>query len=124
MAIVRRQTGAGLWSWSELEVHEYTSNQATKQVLIGKADGANNFEIRHFTIPPGASSSLDDHSHDHGVVVTYGRARLVAGDAEFYVSQGDSIYIPGNERHQFHNVLDVPFAFLCVIPPKPLARDG
>ena len=124
MAVVHRQTGARVWSWDDVDVHEYTSNSATKQVLIGRADGANNFEVRHFVIPPHGSSSLDEHHHDHGVVVTYGRARLVSGGDTFEVAQGDAVYIPPGERHQFQNELDVPFAFLCVIPPKPLAPDA
>lgn len=124
MAVVHRQTGAAVWSWNGVEVHEYTTDGATKQVLIGRADGANNFEVRHFTIPPHAFSSLDEHLHDHGVVVTHGRARLVSGGESYEVAQGDAVYIPGNEVHQFENLLDVPFAFLCVIPPKHTGHDS
>jgi quercetin dioxygenase-like cupin family protein len=121
MAIVHRQTGGGVWEWGSLDVQEYTSNRATKQVLIGRSEGASNFEVRHFTIPARGFSSLDEHVHDHGVVVTHGRARLVSGGETFEVSQGDAVYIPGSECHQFENLLDVPFAFLCVIPPKPVS---
>lgn len=123
MAVVHRQTGSGVWQWAGVDVHEYASNHATKQVLMGRADGAHNFEVRHFTIPARGFSSLDEHHHDHGVVVTHGRARLVSGSETYEVSQGDAVYIPGSERHQFENLLDVPFAFLCVIPPKPLPPD-
>jgi quercetin dioxygenase-like cupin family protein len=124
MAIVDRQTGNGVLSWGDLEVREYTSNGATKQVVFGGVEGARNFELRHFTIPPSGSGGFDEHDHDRGVVGTHGQARLVSGGKEFVVSQGASICIPRNERHQFHNVRNVPFAFLCVIPPKPLTTDG
>lgn len=123
MAMVRRQgTARGPWFWEGIEAQAY-EGAATKQVLIGRADGAANFEVRHFTVPVGGSSSLDEHAHDHGVVVTHGRARLASGGDVVEVAAGDVVYIPPMERHQFVNVGDEPFAFLCVIPPKPAADD-
>jgi quercetin dioxygenase-like cupin family protein len=34
------------------------------------------------------------------------------------------VYIPGWERHQFENLTDEVFTFLCIIPPKPIHPDG
>jgi quercetin dioxygenase-like cupin family protein len=109
--------------WEGVEVELYTSNQATKQVLVGRKDGANNFAIRYFTIPPHGFSNLDQHAHDHGVIVMNGRARVMLGDQFEEVGPGDVIYIPCWERHQFENLTDEPFTFLCVIPPKPVQLD-
>jgi quercetin dioxygenase-like cupin family protein len=117
--IHKRVPGASGWLWQGVEVHRYNTNDATKQVLIGHADGAHNFEIRYFTIPPRGFSSLDQHAHDHGVMVMQGRARVLLGEQFQEVNEGDVIYIPSMERHQFENLGDEPFTFLCIIPPKP-----
>lgn len=109
----------GVWRWDGVDVYRYNSNDATKQVLIGHDDGAHNFEVRYFTIPPRGFSSLDEHPHDHGVLIMQGRARVMLGEAFEEVNAGDIVYIPGMERHQFENLTDDVFAFLCIIPPKP-----
>jgi quercetin dioxygenase-like cupin family protein len=118
----KRIQGAKGFRWQDVEVYRYNTNDATKQVLIGHAEGAHNFEIRYFTIPPRGFSSLDQHAHDHGVMIMQGRARVMLGERFEEVSEGDVIYIPSMERHQFENLTDEPFTFLCIIPPKPLGK--
>ena len=110
------------WHWENVEAQSYTGNNATKEVLIGRNEGAANFEVRYFTIPPHGFSSLDHHAHDHGVVVIQGRAKVMLGEQFDEVGPGDAVYIPGWERHQFENLTDEPFTFICVIPPKPVNK--
>lgn len=120
MGVIHRKfTEGAQWRWEDIDVFAYNSNNATKQVLIGKADGARSFEVRYFTIPPRGFSSLDEHVHDHGVLIMQGRARVMLGEVFEEVGPGDVVYIPSMERHQFENLTDEPFAFLCIIPPKP-----
>jgi quercetin dioxygenase-like cupin family protein len=122
MGVIRRRQPDGEWVWQDTEIYTYNSNNATKQVLVGHDDGAHNFEMRVFTIPPRGFSSLDEHAHDHGVLILKGKARVMLGDRYEEVCEGDSVYIPGMERHQFENLTDQPFVFLCVIPPKPMNK--
>jgi quercetin dioxygenase-like cupin family protein len=123
MGVIHRRTGDGKkWLWDGVAEYRYNSNDATKQVLVGHADGAHNFEIRYFSIPPRGFSNLDCHAHDHGVMVMQGRARVMLGDEFEIVNEGDVIYIPSMERHQFENLTDEPFCFLCIIPPKPMGQ--
>ena len=124
MGVVHRRVegafnDATMWRWDGVEVYPYVSNNATKQVLVGHDDGAHNFELRYFTVPPRGFSSLDCHPHDHGVLITQGRARVMLGERFEEVGPGDVIYIPGMEQHQFENLTDDLFSFLCIIPPKP-----
>ena len=124
MGIVHRRNSDGpTYRWDDVDVFEYTSNNATKQVLIGRNDGAPNFEVRLFTIPVGGKSSLDEHAHDHGVLIVHGRARVMLGDKFEEIQEGDIVYIPSWERHQFENMSDEPFSFLCIIPPKPVKPE-
>ena len=123
MGIVhKRIPNTDTWHWENVDVQSYTGNNATKEVLIGRNEGADNFEVRYFTIPPHGFSSLDHHAHDHGVVVIQGRAKVMLGEQFDEVGPGDTVYIPGWERHQFENLTDKPFTFICVIPPKPLNK--
>jgi quercetin dioxygenase-like cupin family protein len=120
MGVVHRRDQNHInWHWGDIDVFSYNSNQATKQVIIGPNDGANNFEVRVFTIPPRGFSSLDEHQHDHGVMILSGQSRVMLGERYEEVAAGDVVYIPGMERHQFENLSDEPLVFLCIIPPKP-----
>jgi quercetin dioxygenase-like cupin family protein len=119
MGVIHRRTGDGPdWRWDGVEVEGYTHTAATKQVLIGKKEGANNFAIRYFTIPPRSFSNLDHHGHDHGVMIMNGRARVMLGEQFEEVQAGDVIYIESWERHQFENLTDEPMTFLCIVPPR------
>lgn len=118
--IHKRQNDGPDYRWDGVDVYQYNSNNATKQVLIGRPDGAANFEVRFFTIPPNGTSSLDHHAHEHGVLVMHGRAKVMLGEEYDEVQAGDVVYIDSWEKHQFVNLTDEPFTFLCIIPPKPV----
>lgn len=125
MGVIHRRIAnqGATWQWEGVPIERYNANDATKQVLVGRRDGASNFQIRYFSVPPHGLSSLDQHPHDHGVVVMSGRARVMLGEQFQEIGVGDVVYIPGDERHQFENLTDEPFTFLCIIPPKPPHLD-
>jgi quercetin dioxygenase-like cupin family protein len=125
MGVIHRRTSDGSsWRWEGIEVQKYRGNDATKQVLVGPDDGANNFALRYFTIAPRDFGSLDCHSHDHGVIIVSGRACVRLGERLEEIGPGDVVYIPEFERNQFENLTDDPLTFLCVIPPKPTAANA
>src|SRR5258705_10844883 len=65
MGVVRRRVQDGAdWRWEDVQVEGYTTNNATKQVLIGDKDGSSNFAMHYFTIPPHECSSLDKHERE------------------------------------------------------------
>lgn len=120
MGVVHKRVQEGAdWRWQDVNVEGYNTNNATKQVLIGEKDGAVNFAMRCFTVPAREFSSLDKHERDHGVMVMQGRARVQLGERFEEVEVGDVVYIPGWEVHQFENLTDEPFVFLCIVPPMP-----
>jgi len=127
MGVVHRQRAQpGSVAWDGVEVEPYRGGGATegscRAVLVGPKDGAAHFAIRYFEIPPKGQSSFEQHDHDHGIVILRGRARVLLGWEVQEVGRGDVIYIPPNEQHQFENIADEPFGFLCVIPSKELIQ--
>lgn len=124
MGIVHRRKPEE-WDWEGVPVVPYTGPEGvcgSRRVLIGPRERARYFVLRYFELPPGCRSSLDVHPHDHGVVVLQGRARARLGSEMVEVQAGDVLYIPPMELHQFENVGEEPFGFLCVIPNKALLR--
>ncbi len=122
MGVLHRFTGEhGEYTWDGVDVEPYNTDGAvggSRQVVIGKRDGAVNFSLRYYEIAPGGQTSFDRHEHDHGVYVLGGAARLMMGCEVYEIGAGDIVYIPPNEQHQFENTGDEPFGFLCAVPPR------
>ena len=120
MGTVHRHTGPYRWEGVGLSHYppEKEMQGVSVRMLIGPDEGAANFVLRYFEIEPAGWTAPDLHAHDHGIYILRGRARVQFGGKEVEVSSGDVVYIPPNEAHQFWNIGDEPFGFLCVIPPK------
>jgi len=122
MGTIHKQTSATAspsWSYPGVPLSEYRTDASadiTKQVLVGMTEGATDFIVRYFTIPPGGHSALDQHRHQHGVVVTHGKGRVLLGEQWHDISAGDAVFTDADEIHQFESVGTAALGFICVIP--------
>ena len=122
MGVIHKQTAdeaSVTWTYSGVPVTEYRSNASagiTKQVLVGMTEGATDYFVRYFTIPPGGKSALDQHQHQHGVVIVQGSGRVLLGEQWHDLRVGDAVFTSANEQHQFEAVGTQPLGFICVIP--------
>ena len=122
MGVLHRFKGKeGDFEWEGVSIEKYEKGGAvggTKSVLIGSQDGAVNFGLRYYEVASGGQTSFDRHDHDHGVYILRGKARVMMGWEVAELGVGDVVYIPPNEQHQFENIGDEPFGFLCAVPPR------
>jgi quercetin dioxygenase-like cupin family protein len=121
MSIVHKFNGTPhKFEWEGVPVHAYGDEfvGVTRQVPIGAEEGSDNFIIRYFRLEPGTHSNLERHPHEHGVMVVHGKARCQLNDEYHDVAPYDTIYITGNDLHQFVQQGDEPFGFICVIKAK------
>tara|TARA_Y100001960_G_scaffold307855_1_gene364583 strand:- start:2560 stop:4002 length:1443 start_codon:yes stop_codon:yes gene_type:complete len=67
-------------------------------------DTGKHFQVKHITVNPGASLSLQMHYHraEHWIVVR-GSAQVTCGDSEYLVSVNESTFIPLGTRHRLKN---------------------
>jgi len=89
---------------------------AVKNILIGDKEGAPHFIMRYFELAPGGHSRLEQHAHEHEVIVLRGKGVVQMGEKRHAIAPFDTIYVEGNELHQFTNPYEEPFGFICVIP--------
>jgi len=87
-----------------------------KRVMIGPQQGAPNFVMRVFDLPPGASSPYHSHDWEHEVYILSGQGVVVSEDGESAVGPDDAIYIAPGEKHCLKNVGKDNFRFLCMVP--------
>ncbi|HEY0635364.1 MAG TPA: mannose-1-phosphate guanylyltransferase/mannose-6-phosphate isomerase [Gammaproteobacteria bacterium] len=67
-------------------------------------DNGNRYQVKHITVKPGASLSLQMHHHraEHWIVVS-GTARVTRGEENFLVTENQSTYIPIGVNHRLDN---------------------
>jgi len=89
---------------------------AVKNILIGENERAPHFIMRYFQLAHGGHSRLERHAREHEVIVLKGKGVVQIGEEKFDVTPFDVVFIEGSELHQFSNLHDEPFGFVCVIP--------
>jgi quercetin dioxygenase-like cupin family protein len=85
---------------------------------INKADGAKNFALRVFELKPGGHTPYHSHKWEHEVFIKKGKGKLICEGKNFPLKEGDVIFIPGEEKHQFLNSSRGIFEFICIVPIK------
>jgi quercetin dioxygenase-like cupin family protein len=105
--------------WSGVEPLSYKSEDdswhaVTRHGLIGDSEGTP-FHVRYFEVGPGGYTTYERHEHQHAVVVLRGRGEVRLGEGWEPLSFGDAVYVASNDPHQFRNVGDESFGFLCVV---------
>jgi len=91
----------------------------TKQLVLGSDEGVPNFSFRVFTLEPGGHSPHHSHEVEHLNFILSGRGTLTDGDGNANpLGAGEFAFVPPNETHQFRNVGDEPFVFICAVPKK------
>lgn len=86
------------------------------EILVGRADGAPNFALRHYVVEPGGHTPHHQHDYEHEIVILEGEAEVTHGDSKERVSAGSVLMIEPNSMHQFRNTGTTPLRFLCLVP--------
>jgi len=96
----------------------------TMRVLIGPEQGAPNFVMRRFEVAEGGSTPFHAHPWEHEVYVVSGTGAVAGENSRQALEGGDSVFVPGGEKHNFVNMGKQPFVFLCVIPGEQSCKRG
>ena len=73
--------------------------------------------IEHFVKPPHHSSPNHDHPNAQILVVLKGKLTIITDNEEQVLDVGDTVYIPGDERHIVVNPLDEPSVGIDIFVP-------
>lgn len=82
------------------------------------------FQVKHITVNPGASLSLQMHYHrsEHWVVVK-GTARITRDQETFIISENQSTYIPLGVKHRLENPGKLPLEIIEIQSGGYLGED-
>lgn len=87
-------------------------------------DNQARFQVKHITVNPGATLSLQMHYHraEHWIVVS-GTARVTRGDEVFLLSENQSTHIPLGTQHRLENPGKIPLELIEVQSGSYLGED-
>ena len=100
----------------EAQAVEEGADKVKIRWLITKETGAEKFAMRLFEVEPEGYTPLHSHSWEHEVFILEGKGLVKGGSEEKAFREGDVIFVPSNEIHQFKNTGEDAVKFLCMIP--------
>lgn len=86
-------------------------------------------ELRYFEMAAGGYSTLEQHEHEHAVMILRGHGECLLGTEVTAVKPFDLVTIPAWVWHQFRATAGEPLGFLCMVnqqrdrPRLPTAED-
>ena len=94
----------------------------TMRVPIGPDEGAPFFTMRVFEVQPDHNTPYHAHWWEHEVFVLSGQGVVRTEQNETPIGHGNTVFVPGNEMHQFRNTGDDVLRFICLIPQEWLGE--
>ena len=89
----------------------------TYTVLLSGHDTAGRFTLIDMHIPPNGGPPPHRHDFEETFTLLSGEIEATFRGAKRTVRAGETIHIPANAPHQFHNVSDQPVHLLCICSP-------
>jgi quercetin dioxygenase-like cupin family protein len=89
----------------------------TYTVLLSGKDTAGRFCLIDMHIPPGGGPPPHRHDFEETFILLDGEMEATFRGVESTVKAGETIHIPANAPHQFHNASDQPVRLLCICSP-------
>ncbi len=89
----------------------------TYTVLLGGKDTDGRFCLIDMHIPPGGGPPPHRHDFEESFILLEGEIEATFRGVKRAVKAGETIHIPANAPHQFHNASDKPVRLLCICAP-------
>jgi len=90
----------------------------TYTILLSGNDTAGRFCLIDMHIPPGGGPPPHRHDFEESFILLEGEIQATFRYAKSIVKAGQTIHIPANAPHQFHNISDQPVRMLCICSPS------
>lgn len=89
----------------------------TYTILLSGKDTAGRFCLIDMYVPPGGGPPPHRHDFEETFSILEGELEATFRGAKTTVKAGETVNIPANAPHQFHNTSDQPVRMLCICSP-------
>jgi quercetin dioxygenase-like cupin family protein len=89
----------------------------TYTITVTGEQTAGRFCVVDMHIPPGGGPPLHRHDFEETFILLEGEMQATFRGAKSMVRAGETLHIPANAPHQFHNASTAPVRMLCICSP-------
>jgi quercetin dioxygenase-like cupin family protein len=89
----------------------------TYTILLSGMDTAGRFTLIDMHVPPGGGPPPHRHDFEESFILLDGELQAIFRGEKRVVRAGETIHIPANAPHQFHNASSKPVRMLCICSP-------
>jgi quercetin dioxygenase-like cupin family protein len=89
----------------------------TYTILLSGTDTAGRFTLIDMHVPPGGGPPPHRHDFEETFTLLDGELEAIFRGEKSTVRAGETIHIPANAPHQFHNASSKPVRMLCICSP-------
>ena len=89
----------------------------TYTILVTGADTDGRYCLIDMYVPPGGGPPPHRHDFEESFTILEGEVEVTFRGEKSVARAGDTLNIPSNAPHQFHNASDQPARLLCVCSP-------
>ncbi len=89
----------------------------TYTILLSGKHTAGRFCLIDMHIPPNGGPPPHRHDFEESFILLEGQIEATFRGQKSIVKAGETVHIPANAPHQFHNVSDQPVRLLCICSP-------
>ena len=89
----------------------------TYTTLLSGKDTAGRFCLVDMHIPPGGGPPPHRHDFEESFIVVEGEIEATFRGVKSVAAAGQTLHVPANAPHQFHNRSDRPARLLCICSP-------
>ena len=94
----------------------------TYTVTVSGEDTAGRFCVIDMHIPPGGGPPPHRHEFEETFILLEGELQVTFRGAKSTARAGDTVSVPSNAPHQFHNASSKPVRLLCICSPAGLEK--
>ena len=89
----------------------------TYTILLGGADTAGHFALIDMHVPPGGGPPPHRHDFEETFTILEGELEVTFRGAKAVIHAGETVNVPANAPHSFHNASDAAVRMLCTCSP-------
>jgi quercetin dioxygenase-like cupin family protein len=89
----------------------------TYTILLSGMDTAGRFTLIDMLVPPGGGPPPHRHDFEETFILLDGELQATFRGEKRIVLAGETVHIPANAPHQFHNASSKPVRMLCICSP-------
>ena len=89
----------------------------TYTILLSGSDTAGRFTLIDMHVPPEGGPPPHRHDFEESFILLDGELQAIFRGEKRTVRAGETIHIPANAPHQFHNASSKPVRMLCICSP-------